>query len=77
MSRRRTTRDSPGADRQPVVGGHLGAGLLRVYRLGLAVHQVVVDTIFHVGGAVWASPKDTLVVGFVFGKEQRQPSPSQ
>ncbi len=63
-------RGLAGTDGEPVVGGHLGSGLLGVHCFLLAQHHAVVDAVFDVWGLVGRA-ENALVVGFVVGKEQR------
>src|SRR5271157_335889 len=61
-----------GADIGVVVRRDLGALLLGIHRALIALHHAVVDAIFDVGAIVLLLGEQPLVVGFVFGEEQRR-----
>ena len=75
--RRATSQAQPdhlafaGLHRQPVVGRGLGARLLRVHRVRLAVDDEVVDPVLDVRAAV-GHAEDPLRVRLVLGEQQRR-----
>ena len=60
-----------GADIDLVVRRDLGALLLGVHRVLMALHHAVVDAVLDVRALVLLPGKQPLVVGFVLGEEQR------
>ena len=58
------------ADTEAVVGRHLGALPRRIHRSGLALHEVAVEGVLHVGRRILAAEKAHMV-GLVLGEEQR------
>ena len=60
-----------GADLQPIVRRDLGALLSGIHRALIALYHAVVDAVLDVGGVVFLSGEEPLVVRFVFGEEQR------
>ena len=65
-------RGLTGADIDVVVRRDLGALLLGVHRVLMALHHAVVDAVLDVGALVLLPGKQPLVVGFVLGEEQRR-----
>ena len=57
VRRSRTVADLAGTDGEPVVGSHLGSGLLGVHRVLLAQHDAVVDAVLDVRGLVGRAGK--------------------
>ena len=60
---------SAGVDCELVMRRGFGAGVLRIHSIFGALHDVIVDAIFHVGRAV-LDAEQPLRVGFVLGEEQ-------
>ena len=52
------------------MGRGFRSGLLRIHGVGGAIHDVVVDSVFHVGRAIGGA-ENPLRVRFVFGEQQR------
>src|SRR5262249_33469547 len=59
------------AHRDAIVGGGLGPDLLRIHRLGAAMHQVVVDAVLDPAAAVGRA-EEALVVGLVLREDERR-----
>src|SRR4029079_11437501 len=65
-------RSSAGGNRKPVMRRDLRTGLVGIDGMLLTLDDVIIDAVFHIGTGVGIFRKEPLVVGFVFGKEQRR-----
>ena len=59
-----------GSDRELLLRGCLGPRVLRIHRVFLPVHHIIIDAVFHIRRGILPA-KQFCVVGLVFGKEQR------